>query len=69
LPVEKFENSQVLGGIICELGAFEMIAKKVSQDTAISRVIRLIQDAQNKKPEIQKYADKMARIFIPFGYA
>ena len=65
LPVEKSENSQVLGGTICELGAFEMIAKKVGEDTAISRVIRLIKDAQNKKPEIQKYADKMARIFIP----
>ncbi len=65
LPVEKSENSQVLGGTICELGAFEMIATKVGEDTAISRVIRLIKDAQNKKPEIQKYADKMAGIFIP----
>ena len=65
LPVEKSENSPVLGGTICELGAFEMVATKVGEDTAISRVIRLIKDAQNKKPEIQKYADKMARIFIP----
>jgi Cu+-exporting ATPase len=65
LPVEKSENSLVLSGTICELGAFEMVATKVGEDTTISRIIRLIKDAQNKKPEIQKYADKMARIFIP----
>ncbi len=65
LSVEKFEGSQVMGGTICELGAFEMVATKVGEDTAISRVIRLVNDAQNKKPPVQKYADKMAKIFIP----
>lgn len=65
LPVEKVTGSQVLGGTLCELGAFEMIALKVGEDTAISRVIHLVKDAQKSKPEIQKYADKIARVFIP----
>ncbi len=65
LPVEKTVGDQVLGGTICELGAFEFKATKVGQDTALARVIRLVQDAQEKKPQVQKYADKMAQIFIP----
>lgn len=65
LPVEKIVGSTVLGGTICELGAFDMIATKVGEDTTIARVIRLVKEAQEKKPEVQKYADKMAKIFIP----
>ena len=65
LPVEKSNGDSVLGGTICELGAFEMKATKVGEDTALARVIRLVQDAQNKKPNVQKYADKIATIFIP----
>ncbi len=65
LPVEKVVGSQVMGGTICELGAFEMVATKVGEETTIARVIHLIQEAQNKKPGVQKYADKMAKVFIP----
>ena len=65
IPVEKQVGSQVMGGTICELGAFEMIATKVGEETTIARVIHLIQEAQNKKPDVQKYADKMAKVFIP----
>jgi Cu+-exporting ATPase len=65
LPVEKTVGEEVLGGTICELGAFEMKATKVGEDTALARVIRLVQDAQNKKPSVQKYADRIATVFIP----
>lgn len=65
LPKEKLVGHQVMGGTLCELGAFEMVATKVGEDTTIARVIHLIQEAQNKKPDIQKYADKMAKVFIP----
>lgn len=65
LPIEKTEGAHVLAGTICELGSFEMIATKVGEDTEFARIIRLVKDAQNVKPDIQKYADKMARVFIP----
>ena len=65
LPVEKVVGSQVMGGTICELGAFEMIATRVGEETTIARVVHLIQEAQNKKPWVQKYADKMAKVFVP----
>lgn len=65
LSIEKIVGSQVMGGTLCELGAFEMIATKVGSETTIARVIHLIQEAQNKKPDVQKYADRMAKVFIP----
>lgn len=65
LPVEKTVGDPVLGGTVCELGAFEMRATKIGEDTTFAHVIRLVQEAQNKKPKVQKYADKMAGIFIP----
>ena len=65
LPVEKTVGDSVMGGTICELGAFEFKATKVGEDTTLARVVRLVQDAQNKKPEVQKYADKISRVFIP----
>ena len=65
LPVEKTIGDSVMGGTICELGAFEFKATKVGEDTTLARVIRLVHDAQNKKPEVQKYADKISRVFIP----
>ena len=71
IPLEKTTGDLVMSGTICELGTFEMKATKVGEDTTLSRVVRLIQDAQLKKPKVEKYADKIARIFIPtvLGFA
>ena len=71
IPLEKSTGDLVMSGTICELGAFEMKATKVGEDTTLARVVRLVQDAQLKKPEVQKYADKIARVFIPavLGFA
>lgn len=65
LPVDKTVGSNVIGSTICEHGSFEMKATKVGEDTTLAHVIRMVQDAQNKKPEVQKYADKVATVFIP----
>jgi len=65
LPLEKSVGDSVMAGTICELGAFQMEATKVGEDTTLAKVVRLVQDAQQKKPEVQKYADRIARVFIP----
>ena len=71
IPLEKVAGDLVMSGTICELGTFEMRATKVGEDTTLARVVRLVQDAQLKKPKVEKYADKIARIFIPtvLGFA
>jgi len=71
IPLEKITGDLVMSGTICELGTFEMRATKVGEDTTLSRVVRLVQDAQLKKPQVEKYADKIARVFIPavLGFA
>ena len=71
IPLEKTIGELVMSGTICELGTFEMRATKVGEDTTLARVVRLVQDAQLKKPKVEKYADRIARIFIPtvLGFA
>ena len=71
LPLEKGAGDIVMSGTICELGAFEMKATKVGEDTTLAHVVRMVQDAQLKKPEVQKYADRIAKVFIPavLGFA
>ena len=65
IPLEKGIGESVMSGTICELGAFEMKATKVGEDTTLARVVRMVQDAQLNKPQVQKYADKIAGVFIP----
>ncbi len=65
IPLEKSIGESVMSGTICELGAFEMKATKVGEDTTLARVVKMVQDAQLNKPQVQKYADRIASVFIP----
>lgn len=65
LPVDKQPGDKVIGATINKLGAFEMRAEKVGADTALSHIIRMVQEAQGRKAPIQKIADKVSGIFVP----
>ena len=65
LPVEKAEGDEVVGGSINGSGSFRFEATKVGRDTALSQIVRLVQDAQGAKAPIQRVADRIAGIFVP----
>ncbi|MFQ5589176.1 MAG: copper-translocating P-type ATPase [Nitrospiria bacterium] len=65
LPVEKNVGDQVVGGTINQYGRFIFEAKQVGAKTALSQIIRLVEEAQGSKPSIAKLADKIAGIFVP----
>lgn len=65
LPVDKFPGDKVIGATQNNLGAFEMRAEKVGADTALARIIRLVEEAQGSKAPIQKIADRVSGIFVP----
>jgi len=71
LPVEKQPNDGVFAGTICENGALEIKVTKLVEDTAISRIIHLVEEAQEKKAPTEQFVDKFARIYTPivFGLA
>ncbi len=64
IPVEKGTGDEVIGGTINKTGAFKFRATRIGKDTALSQIIKLVEDAQTTKAPIQKIADKVAGRFI-----
>ncbi|CAG98126.1 Cu(2+)-transporting P-type ATPase CCC2 [Kluyveromyces lactis] len=64
--VEKIVGSQVIGGSVNGPGHFYFRAIRVGEDTKLANIIATMKKAQLSKAPIQKYADKMAGIFVPF---
>lgn len=64
IPVEKKKGDEVIGGTINKTGAFRFEATKVGKDTALSQIIKMVEDAQTSKAPIQKVADYVAGHFI-----
>lgn len=65
LPVEKQPDSLVTGGSINGEGLIKFSVTKVGEDTALSKIIKLVEDAQSKKAPIAKLADVVSGYFVP----
>lgn len=65
IPVEKQKGSSVIAGSVLQDGTIKMIATAVGEETALSHIIDLVNDAQRNKPRIQKLADRITAIFVP----
>ena len=65
LPVEKDSGAQVFAGTINTAGSFLFRTSAVGKDTALARIVQLVQEAQGSKPPIQRFADYIASIFVP----
>ena len=65
IPVEKTKGSNVIGGTINKHGVIRFEATKVGGDTMLSQIVRLVEDAQGSKADIQRFADRVSGIFVP----
>ncbi|MEK7545805.1 MAG: heavy metal translocating P-type ATPase [Patescibacteria group bacterium] len=65
LPVAKKEGDAVIGATINKTGSFEFRADKVGSETALSRIVQLIEDAQGSRAPIQGFADRISAWFVP----
>ncbi len=65
LPVDKKPGDAVAGGTINTDGILKFKAVKVGKDTALSQIIKLVQEAQGSKAPIQSLADKVSAVFVP----
>ncbi|CAI5738694.1 unnamed protein product [Hyaloperonospora brassicae] len=63
--IKKVDGDRVLGATVNVDGLFHMKVTGVDNDTALSQIIRLVEDAQASKAPIQAYADYVASIFVP----
>jgi len=65
LPSEKNTGDVVYAGTINQKGSFIISARKVGSETLLSRIIRVVEEAQGSKPPVQKLVDKVAAVFVP----
>ena len=69
LPVDKAPGSEVIGGSIGVNGSLYVRVTRVGADTTLSKIIKIVEDAQGKKAPISKIADKVAGVFVPIVMA
>ncbi|HIV62827.1 MAG TPA: heavy metal translocating P-type ATPase [Candidatus Butyricicoccus avistercoris] len=65
LPVDKTINDTVISASISKGGYFTFKATKVGNDTTLSQMIKLVEDASASKAPIAKLADKVSGVFVP----
>ncbi|KAF9474754.1 Cu-transporting P-type ATPase [Pholiota conissans] len=65
LPVTKLVGDLVIGGTVNGLGTFDMTVTRAGKDTALSQIVRIVEEAQTSKAPIQAFADKVAGYFVP----
>ncbi|MEE9285468.1 MAG: heavy metal translocating P-type ATPase [Dehalococcoidia bacterium] len=65
MPVEKGRDHRVYAATINKTGSFTFRATQVGKETALARIVQLVQEAQGSKAPIQRLADLVASYFVP----
>ena len=65
MPITKRAGDKAIGGTVNATSSLKIRAIKVGEDTALSQIIKIVQDAASSKVPIQKLADKVASYFVP----
>ncbi len=65
MPQLKQVGDTVVGGTLNTTGAFTMRATRVGADTTLARIVAAVEEAQGTKAPIQRFADRVAAVFVP----
>jgi Cu+-exporting ATPase len=65
LPVDKAEGDEVIGGTINRAGLLKVRASKIGADTVLSKIVKLVEEAQMARAPIQKLVDTVSAYFVP----
>jgi len=68
MPIKKSAGEEVYAGTIIKNGNISIIAEKVGDDRTVSRIIKLVEDANSNKADIQNYADTFSAQLIPLNF-
>lgn len=65
LPIDKVVGDSVVGATINSNGSLQIRARKVGKDTALAQIVKVVEEAQGSKADIQRIADKITGVFVP----
>ncbi len=65
LPVTKTKKDSLIGGSVLEEGTVKAQVTAVGNDTVLSNIVNLVQQAQGEKPPVQQMADRISAVFVP----
>ena len=65
IPVDKSKSDKVIGATINKTGLLRIKATKVGQDTVLSQIVELVEEARTGKAQIQRMVDQVAKYFVP----
>ena len=68
IPVEKNVGSEVIGATINKTGVLQFKATRVGEDTALSQIVHLVEEAQATSAPVQKFADRVVAKFVPIVF-
>ena len=68
MPVNKKIGDKVFAGTVIKAGSITVKTEKAGDDTVVSRIIHLVEDAASKKAPIQDYADKFSTYLVPANF-
>jgi Cu+-exporting ATPase len=69
VPVEKGKDSPVIGATINGQGSLKVRATKVGADTTLSKIVKIVQEAQGSKGQIERLVDTISKYFVPIVIA
>jgi P-type Cu+ transporter len=65
IPVDKSKADEVIGATINRTGLLKIKASKVGQDTVLSQIVKLVEEARTGKAQMQRMVDQVAKYFVP----
>lgn len=65
IPVSKEESDTIMAGTICTTGYAKAVCKKTAENSTLSQIIALVEEASSSKAPISKLADKVSGVFVP----
>ena len=65
VPVEKVAGDRVVGATVNSSGALTIRTAAVGSDTALAHIVRLVDEAQSGKGDVQRLADRISAVFVP----